>query len=46
MSSILSDRDTHRLNYLWAAKYVWQFNLDDEELAELAELEEKYRGRS
>ena len=42
----MSDRDQHRLNYLWVAKYVYQFKLDQEELDELDELTEKYRGRT
>ena len=43
---MMTSRDESRLNYLWAAKYVYNFKLDQEELDELSELQEKYYGRS
>ena len=44
---MMSDRDQDRLNYLSAAKYVYQIPLDQEEQDELDELFEKERhGRS
>lgn len=43
---MMSERDQHRLNYLWAAKYTYQFKLDQEELDELDDLMKEYHGRS